>query len=166
MDHLNILSDELSEGKDNIDYSLLVYDLKGEINEDISAEISSTFYFLDIKREGEILIDYLLSRFLNRSLEMKFKKAVDAYCVFQGINDGVFTEDDFNDFLGFLSFDYTSSDKFKAEIIRGFYEEDNKSTISQKSNRTRDFQGPKNMKGEGSQPIGDFKKEKAAGKRL
>ena len=32
MDHLNILSDELSEGKDNIDYSLLVYDLKGEIN--------------------------------------------------------------------------------------------------------------------------------------
>jgi len=29
MDHLNILADELSEGKDNIDYSLLVYDLKG-----------------------------------------------------------------------------------------------------------------------------------------
>ena len=52
MDHLNILSDELSEGKDNIDYSLLVYDLKGEINEDISAEISNTFYFLDTKREG------------------------------------------------------------------------------------------------------------------
>lgn len=122
MDHLNILSDELSEGKDNIDYSLLVYDLKGEINEDISAEISNTFYFLDTRREGEILIDYLLSRFLNRSLEGKFKKAVESYSVFQGINDGVFTEDDFNDFLGFLSFDYTLSEKFKSEVIRGFYE--------------------------------------------
>ena len=114
MDHLNILSDELSEGKDNIDYSLLVYDLKGEINEDISAEISSTFYFLDTKREGEILIDTLLNRFLNRSLDAKFKKAVESYSIFQGINDGVFTEDDFNDFLGFLSFDYTLSEKFKS----------------------------------------------------
>lgn len=31
-DHLSIISDELSEGKDSIDYSLLIYDLKGEIN--------------------------------------------------------------------------------------------------------------------------------------
>lgn len=114
MDHLNIIADELSEGKDNIDYSLLVYDLKGEINEDISSEIANTFYFLDTKREGEILIDYLLSRFLSRSLEAKFRRAVESYSIFQGITDGVFTEDDFNDFLGFLSFDYSLSEQFKS----------------------------------------------------
>jgi hypothetical protein len=104
------------------------------------------------------LIDYLLNRFLSKNLAIKFRKAVESYSTFQGINDGVFTEDDFNDFLGFLSFDYSLSDKFKNEVIRAFYEEDNKSTVSQKSNRTRDFQGLKSHKGENSQLIGDFRK--------
>ena len=47
---------------------------------------------------------------------------MDLYSRFQGIDDGIFTEDDFNDFLGFLWFDYSSIDDFKKNVIRPFYE--------------------------------------------
>lgn len=79
------------------------------------------------------------------------------YSQFQGIDDGTFTEDDFNDFMGFLSFDYNSQADFNTAIIRPFYEEDNRSSISQKSTRTRDFQLSKSQKGI---PEGDFRKDK------
>ena len=71
---------------------------------------------------------------------------MDLYVRFQGIDDGVFTEDDFYDFLGFLSFNYDSDNAFKSFVIRPFYEEDRQSVTSQKSNRSRDFQNKSQIK--------------------
>lgn len=139
---------------------MLVYDLKGQVNEEVSKEIDATFSFLDSRREGEFPIDYLISRYLSRGLQDQFRSAVDLYAKFQGIDDGTFTEDDFNDFLGFLSFDYASIEDFKKHVIRPFYEDDSKSTISQKSNRTRDFQLNKSQKGLPESNVGDFRKDK------
>ena len=106
------------------------------------------------------------SRFLSKSQGDSFRRAVDLYSQFQGIDDGVFTEDDFNDCLGFLSFDFNSNDSFKNHIIRAFYEEDNKSVVSHKSNRSRDFQSNKSQVAAREEPTSadfeqaDFKKNK------
>ena len=70
-----------------------------------------------------------------------FKRLIELYCQFQGIDDGVFTEDDFIDFMGFLSFNALSNQQFRNQFIRPFFEEDALSTVSHKSNRSRDFNG-------------------------
>lgn len=121
----------------------MIYDLKGQVEEDRVKEIQNVFNDLDDRREGEFPINYLLSRFLSKLEGANFKKAVELYSKFQGIDDGVFTEDDFLDFMGFLSFDYASNEQFKKHIIRAFYEEDTRSVTSQRSNRSRDFQESK-----------------------
>lgn len=64
---------------------------------------------------------------------------MELYCQFQGIDDGVFTEEDFVDFMGFLSFNSLANENFKNQFIRPFYQEDNLSVASHKSNRSRDF---------------------------
>ena len=80
---------------------------------------------------------------MSKSSIENFGKSVDLYVKFQGIDDGVFTEDDFNDCLGFLSFDFNTNDDFRKSIIKPFYEEENRSVASQRSNRSREFQTTK-----------------------
>jgi hypothetical protein len=46
---------------------VLVYDLKGQVEEERSREIEGAFVFLDNRREGEFPINYMLSRYLSRS---------------------------------------------------------------------------------------------------
>lgn len=82
---------------------------------------------------------------------------MNLYERFQGIDDGTFTEDDFNDFLGFLSFDFAALPDFINSIIRPF-EQDTRSSHSQRSTRTRDFQLNQSQKGMAE---GDFRKDKA-----
>jgi len=86
---------------------------------------------------------------------------VNLYCNFQGIDDGVFTQDDYFDFMGFLSFTQ-SKEEFIAFINRAFYEEDNRSVHSSKSNRSRNFQQTQRNTGkeEVTEQTGDFKKHK------
>jgi Ca2+-binding EF-hand superfamily protein len=107
----------------------------------------------------------MLSHFLSKREIDNFKKAVDLYSKFQGIDDGVFTEEDFNDFLGFLSFDFASPEHFKRTIISAFYEEDNRSVASQRSNRSRDFQASQiqNREEPNKSAHGDFRKNKEGG---
>jgi Ca2+-binding EF-hand superfamily protein len=156
-DHLSLVIDELSQDGNEVDYSVLVYDLKGQLDEETARQIDKTFVLLDGRREGEFPIEYMLSRFQSRSLGEQFRQAVDLYARFQGIDDGTFTEDDFNDFLGFLSFDFASLGDFATAVIRPFHEEDNKSSLSHKSNRTRDFQLNKSQK---ALPEADVRKDK------
>jgi hypothetical protein len=54
----------------------------------------------------------LLSRYLSKREGDNFKRAVELYTRFQGIDDGVFTEEDFLDFLGFLSSNYPDYNAF------------------------------------------------------
>lgn len=98
---------------------------------------------------------------MSKSQKQNFQTSVDLYARFQGIDDGVFTEDDFHDCIGFLSFDYDSVEAFKSNVIRPFYEEDRQSVSSQRSNRSRDFQNKSQIR---EDPIdkmqGDFRKNK------
>jgi hypothetical protein len=94
---------------------------------------------LDDRREGEFPINYLLSRYLSKRESPSYAKAVESYSRFQGIDDGVFTQDDFIDFMGFLSADCTSDDQFRRLLIRPFTQEDTISVVSQRSNREREF---------------------------
>jgi hypothetical protein len=100
---------------------VLVYDLKGQVEEERIKDIEGVFNMLDTRREGEFYIDYMLSRYLSKSEAENFKKSIELYAKFQGIDDGVFTEDDFNDCLGFLAFDFSSYEAFRKTIIRPFY---------------------------------------------
>ena len=99
---------------------------------------------------------------MSKSYKSDFQNSIDLYVKFQGIDDGVFTEDDFHDCLGFISFDHNSNDSFRSHVIRPFYEEDRQSVSSQRSNRSRDFQN-KSQVGKGEyveEPQVDFRKNK------
>lgn len=117
---------------------------------------------MDTRREGEFPINYLVSRFLSKSQIENFKKNVELYCQFQGIDDGVFTEDDFHDFFGFISVYHPTSTSFYNSVIRPFLEEDAKSTVSHRSNRSRDFPSNKSQVYQEPEPQlePDFKKNK------
>lgn len=67
-EHTGFILNELSQDGNRIDYSVLVYDLKGQLEEDTARQIDRAFTLLDTRREGEFPIDYLLSRFQSRSL--------------------------------------------------------------------------------------------------
>ena len=43
---------------------------------------------------------------------MAFKRAIDFYCKFQSIDDGIFTDEDFNDFFEFISFSFREDPSF------------------------------------------------------
>ena len=141
---------------------MLIYDLKGDVEENRVRDIGSTFAYLDSRGEGEFPINYLLNSYLNRAEAGNFREAVDLYCAFQGIDDGVFTEDDFNDFMGFLSVCYPNYDGFHRTLIKAFYEEDNKSTVSNRSNRSREFSNKSQRAEEEPVPVQhtDFRKNK------
>ena len=105
----------------------------------------------------------MLSKFLSKSGKSSFEQAINLYVKFQGIDDGVFTEDDFLDCLGFISFDYNSQETFSSHVIRPFYEEDKQSVSSQRSNRSRDFQNKSQIREEVPSELGhpaDFRKNK------
>lgn len=96
---------------------------------------------LDQRKEGEITINTFLKSILNKNISLEMNKCVQLYCQFQGIDDGVFTEEDFLDFFGFLSFSHYSHEVFKKFIRNAFYDEEEvRSVASRQSNRSRDFQ--------------------------
>ena len=61
------------------------------------------------------------------------------YCKFQSIDDGIFTDEDFNDFFEFLSFSFREDASFSEFVKIGFYSgEVARSTVSSRSSR-REF---------------------------
>jgi hypothetical protein len=98
----------------------------------------------------------LLSRYLSKRDGATFSRAVELYSRFQGIDDGVFTQDDFLDFMGFLSADCPANDQFNRQLIKPFYQEDTLSVASQRSNRSRDFSVREGSQGDHS----NFRKNK------
>lgn len=54
----------------------------------------------------------MISGFRNRSEIGSLKRAIDSYCRFQSIDDGIFTDEDFNDFFEFVSFSYSADAAF------------------------------------------------------
>jgi|JI61114C2RNA_FD_contig_91_556623_length_953_multi_2_in_0_out_0_2 hypothetical protein len=70
----------------------------------------STFDRLDLKKQGEIALEEILARNEDRERARSFQKAVEDYCRFQGIDDGVFTDEDFTDFMGFVGFVFSDQD--------------------------------------------------------
>ena len=49
-DHVSLILGELSENGTEIDYSVFVYDLKGQLNEETIKDIDSLFAYLDTRR--------------------------------------------------------------------------------------------------------------------
>lgn len=109
---MELIFRELSDNNQEIDYSVLVYDLKGQLEENRLHDVERAFHELDTRMEGEFSIAHLLDRYLSKREGDNFKRAVDLYTKFQGIDDGVFTEEDFVDFLGFLSCNYPDYNAF------------------------------------------------------
>ena len=66
-EHCSLVFNELSQNQQEIDYSVLVYDLKGQVEEERLREIEKVFSFLDNRREGEFPINYMVSRYLSKS---------------------------------------------------------------------------------------------------
>ena len=54
----------------------------------------------------------MISAYKNRSEIGSFKRSIDGYCKFQSIEDGFFTDEDFNDFFEFISFSFESDQSF------------------------------------------------------
>ena len=65
---------------------------------------------------------------------------MELYESFQGIDDGVFTDEDFIDFFGFLAFAFADIEKFVTFVEKAYFvEDDTRSQHSQRSNRSREF---------------------------
>lgn len=76
--------------------------------------------------------------FRNQSYRDDFIKGVELYETFQGIDDGVFTDEDFVDFFGFLAFAFADAQHFVNFVERAYFvEDDTRSQHSQRSNRSR-----------------------------
>ncbi len=56
------------------------------------ALVDDLFNMLDADQRGEIEIGRLISSYRNRSEIGVFKRAIDLYCKFQSIEDGIFTD--------------------------------------------------------------------------
>lgn len=74
--------------------------------------IDDLFNMLDHEQKGEIELQKIISGFRNRSEIGSLKRAIDSYCRFQSIDDGIFTDEDFNDFFEFVSFSYSADAAF------------------------------------------------------
>ena len=61
--------------------------------------VDDLFENLDVKKESEIEIAKLVNNYKYKSQLSTFKNAVAAYEKFQSIDDGIFTDEDFNDFF-------------------------------------------------------------------
>lgn len=98
-----------------------------------------------------------------------FKRAIDLYCRFQSIDDGIFTDEDFNDFFEFVSFSFTEDASFNEFVKIGFYTgEVAKSASSRSSRREFDINRENSQRGHNimanvqqePQETGNFKKNK------
>ena len=54
----------------------------------------------------------MLQQFKNHHYKEDFVRGVELYENFQGIDDGVFTDEDFIDFIGFLAFAFVDIQQF------------------------------------------------------
>lgn len=77
------------------------------------ALIDDLFNMLDVEQKGEIEISRLVGSYRNRSEIGSLKRAIDLYCRFQSIDDGIFTDEDFNDFFEFISFAFGIDSSFQ-----------------------------------------------------
>ena len=103
------------------------------------ALVDDLFHMLDAEQRAEIEIGKIISSYKNRSEIGAFKRAIDLYCKFQSIDDGIFTDEDFNDFFEFLSFSFREDASFSEFVKIGFYSgEVARSTVSSRSSR-REF---------------------------
>jgi hypothetical protein len=57
------------------------------------------------------------------------------YCEFQGINDGVFTFEDFEDFFGFIGIYFENDEDFRSFILKTFDEDTARSSIGSRASR-------------------------------
>jgi hypothetical protein len=122
---------------------------------------------LDTEQRGEVEIMKLIGAHKNRTGLSNFKHAVELYCKFQSIDDGIFIDEDFSDFFEFLSFTFVDDHDFSEWFNGGFYNDQlsPRSVSSIKSSR-REFEAKKEASvregsvREGSQ-TGDFRKSRA-----
>ena len=122
--HLNLLINEFDEGDRFVNYAEFIYCLRGTLSPERVAVLNNIFNQLDTENKQEIQISELLEK-INRTPTLpieEMKKAVDLYCQFQGINDGVFTPEDFEDFFGFVGVYFKNDEDFRAEILKIFSE--------------------------------------------
>jgi hypothetical protein len=85
-----------------------------------------------------VQIQKVVDHFRSFGYREDFVKGVKLYESFQGIDDGVFTDEDFVDFFGFLAFAFADTERFVSFMEKSYFgEDDAKSNHSQRSNRSR-----------------------------
>lgn len=92
-----------------LNYAEFVYSLLDPPSPERTALISNTFaQFAD--PNAEATIEELLKRYRDNVIVPKtaYDRACALYCKFQSIDDGIFTAEDFEDFVSFLGFGFTS----------------------------------------------------------
>lgn len=83
-------------------------------------------------------IQKVIDRFRYSHFKEEFTRGIQLYESFQGIDDGVFTDEDFIDFLGFVAFAFADPQQFISFVEKGYFgDEDARSQHSQRSNRSR-----------------------------
>ena len=103
------------------------------------AVLNNIFNQLDVEHKQEIQISYLLDK-INKTQSLSVeetKRAVGLYCEFQGITDGVFTNEDFEDFFGFIGVYFRNDEDFRGEVLKVFSEENKSTKGSVKSHNSR-----------------------------
>lgn len=101
--------------------------------------MGNIFGQLDAEHKQEILISYVLGK-MNRTPTLslaELKRSVDLYCEFQGITDGVFTSEDFEDFFGFVAVYFKNDEDFRGEVLKIFSEDTGSVRSSIKSRGSR-----------------------------
>ena len=80
----------------------------------------------------------MVDRFKYTHYKDEFVRGIEMYENFQGIDDEVFTDEDFIDFFGFVAFAFADPQQFVSFVEKGYFgEEDARSQHSQRSNRSR-----------------------------
>jgi Ca2+-binding EF-hand superfamily protein len=116
-----------------LNYAEFLYSLRGAMSPFREGLTKSIFEQLDKEAAGEVQVALLLKSF--EGPQDEFREAVGLYNQFQGIEDGVFTEDDFLDFMGFVSYVFEGDEGYREFVTRGWPAEDRKSAKSVRSRR-------------------------------
>lgn len=135
-----IIGEFSSTGSGEINYAELIYSLKGQLENVHENVIERAFALLDLGNEREIQIEKVIQAFKYAHYKEDFVRGIELYESFQGIDDGVFTDEDFVDFFGFLAFAFADAQQFMGFVEKAYFNEDDaRSQHSQRSNRSREF---------------------------
>lgn len=98
-----------------MNYAEVAYYLRGQLSHETEEFLVEQFSESQNK-DVEIPIERLVNVYTGKKRD-SFQEAINIYCKFQGIDDGVFTQDDYVDFFGFLYSYFDNDGSFKKYVL-------------------------------------------------